>query len=141
MDLHGEVAARLRAIDQRYTSGRRQIVEAYADADRPLTVPEIVVSHSIPPSSAYRNVTILVEAGVLARVLGSDDHTRFELAEPFGAHHHHLICSECGRVQDVAAPRPLEDAVESASKRIARTTGFTIQSHRIDLVGTCADCR
>lgn len=140
MDLHGEALARLRAIDQRYTTGRRQLVEAYAASDRPLTVPEVVAARSIPPSSAYRNVMVLVEAGVLARVQGSDDHSRFELAEPFGAHHHHLICSDCGRVQDIAAPRPLEDAVENASKRIARSTGFRVQGHRIDLLGTCADC-
>jgi Fe2+ or Zn2+ uptake regulation protein len=140
MNLHEEALARLRAIDQRYTRGRRQLLEAFAAEDRPLTVPEVAAAESIPPSSAYRNVLVLVEAGVLQRVVGADEHARFELAEPFGDHHHHLICSDCGSVQDVPAHVPLEQAVGMAAKKIARATGFVVDSHRVDLVGRCADC-
>jgi len=61
--LHGEVSLRLARLQQRYTPSRRAIVEALADAGRPLTVPEILaVKGDVPMSSAYRNVTVLTEA-------------------------------------------------------------------------------
>ena len=140
MDLHGEAQRRLGDISQRYTSGRRAIVEALAETPRPLTVPELVAGRGIPSSSAYRNVLVLVDAGVLHRVAGADDHARFELAEPFGEHHHHLICDSCGTVVDIDASRPLEQALDAAAKIIAADTGLEIRSHRIDLLGRCTDC-
>jgi Fur family ferric uptake transcriptional regulator len=140
MDLHGEARRRLREIDQRYTPGRRSIVDALAETGRPLTVPELVAESGIPSSSAYRNVLVLVEAGVLHRVTGADDHARFELAEPFGEHHHHLICDNCGTVVDIDASRSLERALDAAAKIIAADTGLEIRAHRIDLLGRCTDC-
>lgn len=143
MDLHAEAARGLTGIDQRYTTGRRAIVDTLARAGRPLTVPELIdaADRSIPASSAYRNVMVLVDAGVLHRVAGSDDHSRFELAEPFGDHHHHLICDQCGKVEDIDALPSLEKAVVAAAESAAAETGFEVRAHRIDLVGHCRDCR
>jgi Fur family ferric uptake transcriptional regulator len=143
MDLHAEAARGLAGIDQRYTTGRRAIVDTLAAAGRPLTVPELIgaAERSIPASSAYRNVMVLVEAGVLHRVAGTDDHGRFELAEPLGDHHHHLICDQCGKVEDIDALPRLERAVSAAAEVAADETGFQVRAHRIDLVGQCRDCR
>lgn len=142
MDLHAEAARGLTGIDQRYTAGRRAIVDTLARAGRPLTVPELIdaADRAIPASSAYRNVMVLVDAGVLHRVAGSDDHSRFELAEPFGDHHHHLICDTCGKVEDIDALPSLEKAVVAAAETAAAETGFEVRAHRIDLVGHCRDC-
>ena len=142
MDLHAEAARGLTGIDQRYTSGRRTIVATLAQAGRPLTVPELIdaADQAIPASSAYRNVMVLVDAGVLHRVAGNDDHSRFELAEPLGDHHHHLICEVCGKVDDIDAHPQLERAVHEAADVAAREAGFEVQAHRIDLVGRCRDC-
>lgn len=140
MDLHGEALRRLRVVDQRYTTGRRAIVDALAETGRPVTVPELAAERRIPSSSAYRNVMVLVDAGVLHRVAGTDDHTRFELAEPFGEHHHHLICDDCGKVLDIDTSTSLERALDTAARQVSAETGFEIRSHRIDLVGICTDC-
>jgi Fur family ferric uptake transcriptional regulator len=140
MDLHREAVRRLQEIDQRYTRGRRAIVETLAGAERPLTIPELTARSGVPSSSAYRNVLVLVDAGVLHRVAGADDHARFELAEPLGAHHHHLICDNCATVVDIDASRSLERALGAAAKAIAAETGLVVRSHRIDLLGLCTDC-
>ncbi|MGH7911920.1 MAG: hypothetical protein ACREQM_18570, partial [Candidatus Dormibacteraceae bacterium] len=67
--VHAVVAARLAAADQRYTAARRELVEAMAGAGRPLTIPELVgVTDGVPQSSAYRNVGVLLEAGVVQRI-------------------------------------------------------------------------
>src|SRR5947208_16809181 len=44
VELHDDVALRLAGLDQRYTPGRRAIVEVLAKSDRPLTVPELLAS-------------------------------------------------------------------------------------------------
>ncbi|MDQ1391118.1 MAG: Fur family transcriptional regulator, ferric uptake regulator [Acidimicrobiaceae bacterium] len=140
--LHPEVAVRLARVEQRYTASRRALVETLAAAGRPLSIPEILAATpAIPQSSAYRNVTALIDAKALRRVAGSDDHGRFELAEDLAGHHHHLICESCGQVVDVAASPRLERALAEAARVAEEETGFTVDDHRMDLVGTCRNCR
>jgi Fur family transcriptional regulator, ferric uptake regulator len=140
--IHDEAALRLGALDQRYTSNRREIVQVLAAADRPLTITEIVdVAPSVPVSSAYRSLTVLADARVVRRVAGTDDTGRFELAEDLSQHHHHLICSSCGTVVDVAASPRLERALAEAATAAAEESDFEVHEHRIDLVGRCSNCR
>jgi Fe2+ or Zn2+ uptake regulation protein len=143
-ELQDEVARRLAAVDQRFTSGRRGLVEILAEASRPLSVPDIVAAEGgspLPQSSVYRNLTVLAEAGVVRRVLGADEHARFELAEDLAGHHHHLVCSSCGSVSDVTAAPRLERALSEAARLAAEEVGFEVTEHRIDLVGVCSSCR
>ena len=141
--IHDEAALRLAALEQRYTANRREIVRVLAGAERPLTITEIVdVAPSVPVSSAYRSLTVLADARVVRKVAGNDDTGRFELAEDLsGEHHHHLICSNCGTVVDVAASPRLERALADAAKAAAEESEFEVHEHRIDLVGRCANCR
>lgn len=139
--LHGEVAIRLAALEQRYTSSRRALVETLAGAGRPLTTPEILQNvDRASISSTYRNLTVLCEAEVARRLAGLDDVGRFELAEDLGGHHHHIICSSCGTMVDVDASPKLEKAIAEAARQASEETGFKISAHRIDLEGTCPGC-
>lgn len=139
--LHQAIKVRLGDLDQRYTPLRRVLVETLAGAARPLTIPEIrSVAPELPQSSAYRNLTVLIEAGVVRRVSGSDDHGRFELDEHFSGHHHHFVCSACGRVDDVAPSRALERALGAAVREMTEGQGYQVEEHRIELVGICPDC-
>jgi Fe2+ or Zn2+ uptake regulation protein len=138
-ELHAEIALRLARVEQRYTRLRRALVEAMAGAGRPLTVPEILrTREGLSQSSAYRNISVLIDAGVARRVRGTGDHGRFELAEDLCGHHHHIVCSACGKVADVVPSPRLERALDEAA---SATTGFEVTEHRFDLVGVCADCR
>lgn len=142
--MHREAALRLAALDQRYTRGRRAIVEALNAADRPLTVPEILSGTGrdvVPVSSAYRNLTVLLDAGVAHRLPGADEFARYELAEELAGHHHHLVCEKCGKVADVDTSSRLEKALAEAARVAAAENGFDVTGHRIDLLGLCADCR
>jgi len=141
--VHPEVAVRLARLDQRYTASRRALVDTLAAARRPLSIPEILAATPvIPQSSAYRNVTALIDAKAVRRVAGTDDHGRFELAEDLaGHHHHHLICDSCGQVLDIGASPRLERALAEAARVAEEETGFSVDDHRMDLVGTCEKCR
>lgn len=140
-ELHVTVAARLHEDGQRFTAGRRALVEVLASSERPLTLPEILeVDRSVAQSSAYRNLTVLERAKVVRRISTTDDWARFELAEDLTEHHHHLICGHCGTVEDFTVGAELEAAVDKALHRIARRRGFTPEHHRLDLIGTCRNC-
>jgi Fe2+ or Zn2+ uptake regulation protein len=139
--VHATVAARLRTVGQRLTTNRRVLLDALTAAARPLTIPEILDEQpDLAQSSVYRNLVVLEEAGVVHRVVGTDEFARWELTEDLAGHHHHLICASCGRVEDVPASAGLERSVAAAAAAITRTTGFRTQHHRLDLVGVCESC-
>ena len=140
-DLHHLIAARLRDDGQRYTSGRRRLVEALDRSGRPLTAAEVLEDGELAQSSAYRNLSVLEGCGVVHRVSGADEFGRFELAEDLTEHHHHhLICTSCGSVADVTVAEDLERSLEAAMVVVASTTGFRPDHHRLDLLGRCASC-
>ena len=142
--LHEEAAVRLAALDQRYTSSRRALVDALLAARRPVAMPEILgVAAGVPQSSAYRNLTVLCEAGVARRLAGTDDVGRSELAEDLSGnhHHHHVMCSSCGLVADVGASPALERSLAEAARVASDETGFEVSAHRIDMMGLCPTCR
>jgi len=140
--VHESVSLRLAGVEQRYTHMRRVLVETLAAAGRPLTVPEILASSpELPQSSAYRNMTALIEVGVVRRVAGADDHGRFELAEELSGHHHHFVCATCGKVEDVHPSPKLERALGEAARAVAEEQGYVVTEHQLDMVGLCAQCR
>jgi Fe2+ or Zn2+ uptake regulation protein len=140
-DVHTTAVQRLRDVDQRYTSGRRAIVEVLAAVDRPITIAELREARpSLAQSSAYRNLTALEQAGVVHRIVGTDEFARFELAEDLAGHHHHLICSSCGDVSDFTVSPEIEATLAEAFADAAGAAGFQAEHHRLDLLGRCARC-
>jgi len=140
--LRDAVATRLHRAGQRRTATRDAIVDVLAAAGRPLTIPEVLEAHSdLAQSSVYRNLVILEQAGVVHRIVTNAEFARFELAEDLtGDHHHHLICTSCGAVEDAPASDGIERAVHRAIEEVERATGFRTTGHRIDLVGLCRRC-
>lgn len=135
------VIARLDAVEQRYTAKRRELVEILSRAPRPLTIPEVLdEGDGLAQSSVYRNLVVLESAGVVRRLVTDGDFARYELAEDLTGHHHHLICGQCGSIEDFTVPEAIEGELERLSAGIAADRGFTVESHRLDLVGRCARC-
>lgn len=140
-ELQTIVATRLRAVGQRFTRGRRALLDVLESSERPLTLPELLERDSVlAQSSAYRNLATLEQAGVVQRVLTSDDHARFELAEDLTNHHHHLVCSGCGMVIDFVLSSKVEKLLDDAFIRTAKASGFTLAHHQLDLIGICNRC-
>jgi Fe2+ or Zn2+ uptake regulation protein len=143
LDVHATATIRLRADGQRYTTGRRALVTALLASARPVTIPQLLEQgRGLAQSSVYRNLAVLERAGVVHRIVTADDFARYELAEDLTEHHHHhLICARCGEVADFTLPGPLERELDAAAARVGRRTGFAVDRHQIDLVGTCPSCR
>ena len=139
--LHDTAERRLRRIDQRYTAGRRAIIELLVNAGHPVSIGDIAEGlPDLPRSSAYRHLTDLQAAGLVRRITANDEFTRFELSEDLTEHHHHLLCVSCGKVTDVTLPPAFEHQVSEAIGRLADAEGFQPQSHRLDVLGECASC-
>jgi len=140
-DIDDAVAAMLSAVDQRYTTGRRQLVAALQQGAGPLTINEIAAAaETLPQSSIYRNLTLLEDAGAVTRIVTHDDFARYELAEELTEHHHHLICTQCGCVLDFELDTATEETLHHALERAASAANFTTANHRLDLLGTCSNC-
>lgn len=134
--------ARLRRMRQRYTPQRREIVEVLAEMGDPLTIQNIREhSNGLAQSSVYRNLVVLEEFGIVTKVVTNGDTGRYELAEDLTGHHHHLICSQCGVVRDVVVPEALERDINRALGALSRRAGFSLDHHRLDVVGRCSTCR
>jgi Fe2+ or Zn2+ uptake regulation protein len=96
---------------------------------------------ALAQSSAYRNLTVLEQAGVVDRIISGQERARFELAHDLTGHHHHLICSVCGSVRDFTVSEDLERQLDRTLRRTAEQNDFDVEHHRLDMLGTCADCR
>jgi Fur family transcriptional regulator, ferric uptake regulator len=141
-DVHDVVERRLRRADQRYTAGRRAIVDLLVSVGHPVSIGDITGRlPDLPRSSIYRHLTDLETLGLVRRVAASDEFARFELAEDLTEHHHHLICLDCGKVTDVTLSPRLEHDIAEAIGQLAGTAGFQPRNHRLDIMGTCADCQ
>jgi Fe2+ or Zn2+ uptake regulation protein len=140
--LHGLVEQRLRQISQRYTSGRREVVELLAGAGHPVSIGDIAeLAPGLPRSSAYRHLVDLQQVGVVRRVAANDEFSRFELAEDITEHHHHLLCTRCGKVTDVTPSPAFEEAMSKYLAGLTSSNGFVTDDHRLDVLGACSDCQ
>ncbi|MFN0090468.1 MAG: Fur family transcriptional regulator [Acidimicrobiales bacterium] len=140
-DLHETAARRVGQLSQRYTTNRRALVELLAGREAPVSIPEILeLAPELAQSSAYRNLRLLEDAGVVARIVASGEFARYELAEDLTAHHHHLICRSCNAVIDFTAPAEIERQLAKLVAQVYGETGFRGERHRLDVVGACAAC-
>lgn len=140
-EIHAAATSRMAAGEHVYTSGRRELVELLAGSERPATIPDLLEARpKLTQSSVYRNLAILEEVGVVQKVVSSDGRARFELSEELMGHHHHLICLQCGMVDDFVVPARSERSLETILERAIETTGFRPSGHRLDVVGICARC-
>lgn len=83
--------------------------------------------------TVYRNLTILVEQGLVKKIDFGSTFDRFEARiQP----HYHFICENCNKVIDLDVP-----VDNSLNSRIADKTGYTPTRHRIEFFGVCNTCK
>lgn len=118
------------------------MVAALAGSDGPRSAAELNtgLGAAVPLSSLYRSLAVLEEAGVVEPHFGAKGLTRYELAEWIAGHHHHLICVDCGSVDDIAIPPPYEARVQELVDAIGSIVTFTPMSHALEIEGRCARC-
>jgi Fur family ferric uptake transcriptional regulator len=78
----------------------------------------------------YRVLTQFEQAGLLSRSNFESGKAVFELNE--GTHHDHLVCIDCGLVEEFFDPE-----IENRQQAIAKERGFKLQEHALALYGAC----
>ncbi len=141
--LDRQVEHRLRERQVRYTRGRRAVIRALAAADGPRSAADLhgEIRADVPLSSLYRSLTVLEEAGVLAPHYSIKGITRYELAEWLAGHHHHLVCLNCGSVEDIEISDRLESSLRDIVAGIGAEISFDPSNHALEIEGRCARCR
>ncbi len=123
--------------DQGYrsTAPRRALAGAIAEQDHHFTAEAL--RRQVPPSlgraTVYRTLKILVESGVLCRVLLEDGDLHYQLSQQ--GHHHHLLCVVCGSSQDLTGCDIEEVLVDTSSRH-----GFELSGHWLEVYGRCRNC-
>ncbi len=81
-------------------------------------------------ATVYRVLMQFEQAGILSRSHFESGKSVFELNE--GTHHDHLVCVDCGRVEEF-----YDAEIEKRQRTVATTRGFELQDHALALYATC----
>lgn len=141
-NVEAQIRGRLTEAGIRFTEGRRQVIAALLEADGPRSAAELhlQIAAAVPLSSLYRSLAVMAEADVLAPHHGTKGVTRYELAEWLTGHHHHLVCVDCGTVDDIELPPPLESTLHDLVEVVADSGDFAAAGHALEVVGRCKAC-
>lgn len=140
---------RFRGYGYRITMPRQIILDVLSRTSKHLSAEEIYLAvHKLYPpvglTTVYRTLELLVQTGLLFKFDFGDGRARYELSEgPKGArHHHHLVCTNCGRVIDYTDF--VDDEIELLSrteKGLSQKFNFKITNHLIQFYGLCDKCQ
>ena len=128
----------LRSNGLKVTLPRLKVLEIFeTSARRHLTAEEVfkelLASESeIGLATVYRILMQFVKAGMLHKSTFDAGKAVFELNR--GHHHDHLVCVNCGKVEEF-----LDEAIEDRQREIARRHGFRLLDHAMALYGLCSD--
>ena len=132
--------ARLGNAGRRATHARARVVAATLRRDAPFSAEELareVGRGGVGRATVFRTLDLLVSIGALARVHGVERGGRCGRFTPCApAHHHHIVCRSCGRVEEVDLA-----GLDVRLAAIARTRGYASLGHTVEIAGICAECR
>jgi Fur family ferric uptake transcriptional regulator len=127
----------------RLTAPRRAVIDVLVERAAPLTVADIhgrLRKARINLVSVYRTLRLLVDLGLVRLVDEFRGTQRFELAEVYTGHHHHVVCQGCGQVEDIDGCWLEEKMLETLNRRLRRTRRFRVTAHDLKLFGLCRGC-
>ena len=124
---------------ERLTEPRRAVADLVAGRDGHFTAAELVEdarlrNPGIGRATIFRALDLFASLGLVERVdLPGGEHAYVACES---AHHHHAICTGCGRSLDV------DDAgLSEVLSRIGARSGFAVTTHRLEIFGLCAMCQ
>ncbi len=129
------VQAGLRDAGLRATTQRVALLHTLLSSSGPVSVEALTKSSkgAYDLATAYRTLDALVLAGLAKRIELSQGRALFEASSE---HHHHAVCTTCGKIVDIDACLP-----QGIDARVQKASGFAaISDHSLEFFGTCAGC-
>ncbi len=87
-------------------------------------------------ASVYRAVQLFEQLGFVRRV-NQGWKFKLELSDIFSEHHHHIMCTKCGKIADLRDDSRLATILDS----MVKSSGFTISGHELEIRGLCINCQ
>ena len=140
--LHTQIPLTMTQIDELKNNGlkatlpRLKILEVFqSGAQRHMTAEDVfrhlLLEHmDIGLATVYRVLTQFEQAGILSRNHFESGKAVYELNE--GQHHDHVVCLDCGRVEEFYDPE-----IEARQQAVAEAKGFVIADHALSLYAHC----
>ncbi len=117
------------------TQPRRQVF-GYLLTHGPLPVDQLIEAlPGIDRASVYRTLNTFRDLDIVQDII-TGGQKMIELTDRFNPHHHHLVCTNCGKSVDIT-DAPIERRLDA----LAEVHGFTASNHQIEVSGLCAACR
>ncbi|MDR3545605.1 MAG: Fur family transcriptional regulator [Candidatus Limnocylindrales bacterium] len=122
------------------TAARRVMAELVAAQEGRFKAEDLLVQarrtrRGVGRATIFRSLEIFESLGLVEQVHLPNGEHAFVACER--AHHHHVVCTQCGRSQEVGDLGITPIARELVEQR----TGYLVDSHRIEFFGLCPECR
>jgi len=96
---------------------------------------KVIKTHpSLSLATVYKNIILMVEKGVLTEVPITGKKSKYELVKD---DHIHLVCTECGEVED----RPHNENADALFSSMTKNENFSLYKQQINLYGVCSHCQ
>lgn len=123
---------------QRVTKQRKAIQECLERFNTFLSIQEIhaelaKTNQNVGLSTVYRVIGEMHESAEVDLVQSNSGEALYRLCSV--NHHHHLVCTECGKAVEV-----IDDELEAWARKVAKENKFKLSNHFVELNGVCADC-
>ena len=133
-----EAVERLKASGIRITPQRHAVLEFLIHAQTHPTADDIYKAlegkfPNMSVATVYNNLRVFREIGLVKELTYGDASSRFDYNT---SKHYHVICESCGKIVDFYYPSL--DEVEALAETV---TGFDVSHHRMEIYGTCPDCK
>ena len=134
-----KIAGILRKHGHKLTPQRHVVLKVMASSQDHLTPEDIyekarLVDPDIGRVTVYRTLDLLSNLGLLCRVHGENGCRSYMIRKPL-EHHHHLVCSNCGKVVDFTSCN-----LDEMERKLSQESGFDIKGHLLEFYGICGTC-
>lgn len=122
----------------RSTAQRRLVTDVFFRSEGHLSIEELLAlvrehEPKIGYATVYRTLKLLKDSGLAHERNFGDGVSRYEVHH-HDEHHDHLICTECGRIEEFE-----NEEIERLQERLAARKGFVLTQHRHELYGVCKE--
>jgi Fe2+ or Zn2+ uptake regulation protein len=134
----GAFVTTLAGAGERVTLPRRAVARLVAARDGHFTAAQLMddaeaAGEPIGRATIFRALDLFANLGLVERVDLPDGNHAFVACE--SVHHHHAICTRCGRSTDID-----DGALGEVLASLGRGAGFRVTAHRLEVFGLCAEC-
>lgn len=139
---------RFRGYVSRWTVPREAILDLFSRTSKHMSAKEIYATlyrmyPGIGLTTIYRTLDLLVRMGLINKFSIGDGQSRYEFKSgKKNEHHHHLICTNCGKIIDYSDFIKEElELVKKTENNLARKYNFIVRDHNIEFYGLCENCK